>query len=55
MEWNRWHYAPRWLRALAIDAQIYGDLAMTEMAARAIEGDASALAFCRKEADRVAE
>lgn len=52
MEWNRWHYAPRWLRALAIDAEIYSDYTLAEMAARAIAGDEAALAFCRKEADR---
>lgn len=55
MEWNRWYYSPSWLRALAIDAQIYGDRALAEMAARAIDGDESALAFCREESDRIAE
>ena len=55
MEWNRWHYSPSWLRALAIDAQIYGDIALAEMAARAIDGDVAAVALCRKEAERIAE
>lgn len=55
MNWNRWHYAPSWLRALAIDAQIYGDLALAEMASRAVEGDGPALAFCRQESDRITE
>lgn len=49
-----WHLTPRWLRNLAVDADIYGDAALLVQIERARRGDEAALAACRRESDRIA-
>jgi hypothetical protein len=42
-----WTSAPAWLRALAIDAKIYGDRDTTRLVQQALRGDAVSFEICR--------
>jgi len=43
-----WGETPRWLRALAIDAEIYEDVGIAALVEAARRGDSAALDACRR-------
>lgn len=47
-----WHLTPRWLRRLAVDADIYQDHDVAAMVDLARRGDDTALDVCRRMAER---